>query len=326
MKCFSGIRDWLSIYKSGRFLKIKTSIGFVQYIGFVSIVLLLNINLPMQQISTHATLQAESQRRQTIYLTPYSITKVLVAIIFSLLLANLASIYYENYAGIESNSLSSLSRSFDFNEEHNVPTFFSSVILLMAAGLLFLIYALRKHDKADGRKWQLLGLVFLFMAIDETVQIHEFLADVVRPRLPTDLRGLLYWAWVVPYGLLALAVAAYFISFVLRLPALTRNLFLLSGFMFVSGAIGLELFEGYFYKLYGLNHIYNKVLYCTEELLEMSAVVVFIYALLDYLSSVKPQVYITKEAERYDVSARRAGEAAITGEVHLPEEERAADI
>jgi hypothetical protein len=279
----------------------------------------------MQQTSTHATLHVDSLRRQAVYLTPSSITKLLAAIIFLLLLANLASVYYENYAGVESNFLTSLSRSFDFNEEHNVPTFFSSVILLMATGLLFLIYALRKHDKVDGRKWQLLGFVMLFMAIDETVQIHEFLADVVRPRLPTDMRGLLYWAWVVPYGLLALAVAAYFIGFVLRLPALTRNLFLLSGFMFVSGAIGLELFEGYFYKLYGLNHIYNKALYCAEELLEMSAVVVFIYALLDYLSSLKAQVYITKETERKDVSAERTGEAAITEGVALQEKEKAAD-
>ncbi len=131
------------------------------------------------------------------------------------------------------------------------------------------------------------------MALDESVQIHEYIAEVVRPRLPTDLRGLLYWAWVVPYGVLALAVAAYFIGFVLQLPIITRNLFLLSGAMFVSGAIGLELFEGYFYKLYHINHIYNKALYCAEELLEMSAVVVFIYALLDYLAAARAQVYIT---------------------------------
>ena len=233
--------------------------------------------------------------RQAFHLSPYQITKALAVVIFLLLLANLVSIYYENYSGMESRLLSSLSRSFDFNQEHNVPTFFSSVILLLAAGLLFLVHALKKHDKVDRRKWQLLGFVLLFMAVDETVQIHEFLADVVRPRLPTDLRGLLYWAWVVPYGVLALAVAAYFIGFVLRLPALTRNLFLLSGFMFVAGAIGLELFEGYFYKLYGLNHIYNKVLYCAEELLEMSAVVVFIYALLDYLAAARAQLYIASE-------------------------------
>ncbi len=46
----------------------------------------------------------------------------------------------------------------------------------------------------------------------------------------------------------------------------------------------MEFPEGYFYKIYGLNHIYNRILYCLEELFEMSAVSLFIYALLDYMA------------------------------------------
>lgn len=279
----------------------------------------------MQENTTHPY----SPHRPAVHIPPIKILKVLAATIFVLLLANLASIYYENYVYEKTEHLSTLSRSFDFNQEQNVPTFFSVVILLLATGLLFLVHAFRKQDRKDGRKWLLLGCVFLFMALDESVQIHEYIANVVRPRLPTDLRGFLYWAWVVPYGALVLAVGAYFLGFVLRLPILTRNLFLLSGAMFVSGAIGLELFEGYFYKLYDLNHIYNKVLYCAEELLEMSAVVLFIYALLDYLASFRAQLYVASEATPHAAQSQ----TTVTGETSVlnrdevrPERKKAAGI
>ena len=276
----------------------------------------------MQKTSTNIN----TSRRQVLFLPPGLVTKTLAGIIAALLLANLVSIYYESFTNIESKFLSSLSRSFDFNEENNVPTFFSSVILLIAAGLLFLIYSLRKDDQVDGRKWQLLGFVVLFIAIDETVQIHEFVADVVRPRLVTDLGGLLHWAWVVPYGALVLAVAAYFLKFVLRLPILTRGLFLLSGCMFVAGAIGLELLEGYFYKRYGLNHIYNKGLYCAEELLEMSAVVVLIYALLRYLTSLKAKVYIASPDNTAAATAPAARTTFTNEEKVWAGKEQAADV
>lgn len=88
-------------------------------------------------------------------------------------------------------------------------------------------------------------------------------------------------------------VVAFFFRWVLSLPATTRNLFLLSGGVFVLGALGFEFVEGYLYKQYGIDHIYNRVMYTLEELLEMSAVILFIYALLNYLASLNPLLHFS---------------------------------
>ncbi len=63
------------------------------------------------------------------------------------------------------------------------------------------LYVISKHQGNDYAKfrWFILSLVFVFLAIDENTQIHEIVADYVRPKLGSDLSGLLYWAWVVPY-------------------------------------------------------------------------------------------------------------------------------
>lgn len=178
-------------------------------------------------------------------------------------------------------------RYFDFNGEENVPAFFSSVNLLAAAFLLYLIYWTNKgkSKRMDRRYWLALAVIFAFMAIDESVQVHEHIAEFVRPRLLSDFNGLLHWSWVVPYTLVVVGVVALFFRWVLALPVITRNLFFLSGSMFVLGALGFEFVEGYLYKQYGLDHIYNRVMYTLEELLEMTAVILFIYALLLYLEN-----------------------------------------
>jgi hypothetical protein len=211
-----------------------------------------------------------------------------------LLLANITGIILESVLHYNSRFTRLLVGYFDFNGEGNIPAFFSSIILLIAGGLLLLIHTQQKKyaETKPTKHWLILGLIFVFMAVDENVQIHEHIADFVRPQLGNDLSGLLHWAWVVPYGILTLAVVAYFIGFVLRLPPYTRNLIIVAGALFVTGALGLELVEGYLYKRYGIDHLYNRILYCIEELMEMSGVVLFIYALLHYLAMHRTRVTI----------------------------------
>ncbi|MBX0332197.1 multidrug transporter [Pontibacter sp. HSC-14F20] len=233
-------------------------------------------------------------------LFPENVLRKLSIIIFVLLLADIAGIILDSVLRYDSRLTRILMYYFNFNGESNIPAFFSSVMLLAASGLLFLTH--RQHKSAAKVSytwhWFILGCIFLFMAIDENTQIHERVADFVRPHLVTDLSGMLHWAWVVPYGVLTLAVVAYFLRFVLRLPTYTRNLILLSGALFVTGALGLEFFEGYLYKLYGIDHLYNRILYCLEELMEMSGVALFIYALLDNLARYGTQIVIApKDSE-----------------------------
>lgn len=136
------------------------------------------------------------------------------------------------------------------------------------------------------------------MSIDKCVQVHEHLGDILRPKLSSDLSGFLYWSWVIVYGFLFFVVCIYMLRFVLNLSAYTMKMFFLSAFLFVSGARGPELPKGYFLKCYGINHIYNRILYCIEELLEMVGVSIFIYALLDYLAAYKINIaYVSNKTD-----------------------------
>lgn len=54
---------------------------------------------------------------------------------------------------------------------------------------------------------------------------------------------MLYFAWVIPYAVFAVVVAVAFVRFLGHLPSRTRLGFLVSGGLYVSGALGLELLE-----------------------------------------------------------------------------------
>lgn len=230
-------------------------------------------------------------------LSPFAVLRGLLLVEGALLTANLTFIYFSQT--MENSAFTwYLDYYFNYNGENNIPAFFSSIILVIASALLFLIYHTRSSLNPSSRKkyWLMLSIIFLFLAVDENVQIHEEVTKVVRPLLASDLSGFLHWAWVVPYFIAFLAIAAYFMSFVISLPIFTRNLIFIAGFLFVFGAVGLELVEGYMFKVYGLNHIYNKLLYCMEEFLEMTGVILFIFALLDYMARYNTRLFIERKS------------------------------
>ncbi|GAB3171232.1 hypothetical protein GCM10027291_24050 [Telluribacter humicola] len=214
--------------------------------------------------------------------------KYLVLAIALLLIANIINIIAQNSPFYDTLPVRILNKYFDFNGENNFPAFFSTLLMLSASLILYFIYKqtqLINHYGKEKKQWLILSVIFFFLALDENLQIHEASSNQVRPFITNDFAGLLHWAWIIPYFMLFLAVAAYMFRFVISLPVITRNLFFLSAALFVEGAAGLEMFEGYFYKMYSIDHFYNQLLYCLEELMEMAGVTTFIYALLHYLNT-----------------------------------------
>ena len=237
-----------------------------------------------------------AEEMQSITFSPKKIALVLSWAIFFLALGHIAAFIEDYVRHAYSRTAKNIIRWFDFNLEDNVPTWFSVLILAFAAVLLFIIYTHKKKNNIKGAHyWLTLGAIFIFLSIDESVQIHEEVARILRPSVKNDMGGLLYWAWVIPYSVFAISVAVYFMRFVLSLPKTIRNLFFLSGFIYVFGALILEFPEGYFYEKYGLNHIYNRILYFVEELCEMGGVTLFIYALLSYMADFNISISIRKK-------------------------------
>jgi len=172
---------------------------------------------------------------------------------------------------------------FDFDIEGNFPTFYSAVALLLASGLLALITRANWNREGAYRfHWLFLTGLFLFLTFDEATAIHETIGSFFEDYL--DASGFLYFMWVVPYGIAVAVLGVLFLKFVLALPAQTRNHFIAAGVIFLSGAIGLEVFGAREADLNGVETITYCVLYTFEELFEMLGIVLFIYALACHLT------------------------------------------
>jgi hypothetical protein len=177
-----------------------------------------------------------------------------------------------------------LVRLFNLDEEQNVPSFFSTFLLLFATLLLSLITILRKRQAAaDVFYWAILSLGFLYLALDEAASIHELLILPVRRMLGGDNLGFFYFAWIVPGILIVLLLALFFSRFLLRLPTKTRWTFLLAAVLYVGGAIGFETIEGRYREVHPADLTFNVML-TAEESLEMMGLIVFIWGLMVYIT------------------------------------------
>jgi hypothetical protein len=168
------------------------------------------------------------------------------------------------------------------DSEANIPTWYSATLLLICSLLLAAIATVHRHDGLGfAGHWLILSLVFLYLSLDEAAQLHELSIPPIRSAFGAT--GLLYYGWIVPAGIcLALLVLSYR-RFLRSLPTRTRHLFLLAGAIFVGGAIGIEAVSGLHASVHGEENLIYHLIITVEELLEMSGVVLFIYALMDYM-------------------------------------------
>lgn len=200
---------------------------------------------------------------------------------------------------------------FSVNSEETIPTWYSTVILLIAAALLALI-ASAKRASADPLKyyWAGLALVFLYLSLDEGAAIHEIVSDSVQANLNTT--GFLYFGWhVVALPVLAVFGLVY-VRFLLRLTPRTRNLLILAGLIYVGGAFFVEGLSANQYYLDDEASLRYLAIGTVEEFLEMLGVVVLIYALLDHMAAMQYGVALLPQANAApDSSAEAAGKQPI---------------
>lgn len=211
-----------------------------------------------------------------IKLSPKTILIFNLAVIGLLLALDILAVISRVYLGNEISM-------FDFDIEGNIPSFYSFSNLLISSLLLFLI-AFNCKEKARSLYISWLGLfcIFLFLAFDELLSVHEKLGTLLKHVFETS--GLFLYIWVIPYGIAVILFAILYYRFFFKLPLNIRPLFLLSGMMFVSGAIGLEMISGRHADQFGKDDLIYGLYYTSEELLEMVAIAIFIYALLTHIT------------------------------------------
>lgn len=171
---------------------------------------------------------------------------------------------------------------FKLDSEANFPTIYSTALLGASA---FLFYVLSKKEetveKKASKKFKVLSVVLAYVALDEISSIHELLTEPLL--LIGDFDGIFFHAWVVVAIPLLIFLFFYLIRFLLSRPKELRNGMILAAFIYISGALGLEMLEGYYASIQGRMNILSAVLANIEESLEIFGVIVLINAQLKFV-------------------------------------------
>ena len=176
----------------------------------------------------------------------------------------------------------------DLKEEVSIGTWYSSSILLISSFLLFLIARIeKKNNNSFTAHWQFLSIIFLFLSLDEAASIHEVgdgLHDILGVNTATT------FLWTVPYTILLIFFIFGYYRFLVGLPKKTRRLFIISGGIFIAGALGLELLSAILTQFELANMVPFVVI--VEEFFELFGVTLFIYALISHISSLVSGIHI----------------------------------
>ncbi len=172
---------------------------------------------------------------------------------------------------------------FNMDKEVNIPTLFSVILLLICALLISLIHKkLNKQNKKVKKRWSALRWIFIFLSLDEGLQIHEaFAIPSLKPMLPAFLSIV----WIIPYGIFATVALIYFMPLINSLPTKLKLKTLLSGAVYLLGALGFEIIGSGLVrtgdiKFHGISY---GLITTIEEALEMAGLIIFIHTLLRYI-------------------------------------------
>jgi hypothetical protein len=210
-----------------------------------------------------------------ISISPRRVSQALISIVVLLTVISILGqfLQYNFEFGRVNNGLL---RLFNVDEEHNIPTWYQSFSLLLCFILLVNVAISNKlHDARYAFHWKVLAIIFLCLSIDEAVVIHERLFSFKG-------EGLFYFLWVIPGIVFVVVFVTLFLKFLKHLPGKTRFQFIIAGSLFISGALGMELVDGYYNDIYGWENMTYSLLTSLEEFLEMLGVVVFINAIMTY--------------------------------------------
>jgi len=154
---------------------------------------------------------------------------------------------------------------FDVDEEDSFPTWFSALLLLLAAVTAGL-NARREtcHRGELAGQWTALGIGFLLLSIDEIAGMHETLNSAVS------------FSWTIPGAIVAAFAGGFFVPFLLKLPRALAVRFVISGAIYLGGALGVEVMTDPYLENDALNTLAYNLWTAVEEFMEMAGVLVFL--------------------------------------------------
>lgn len=136
-------------------------------------------------------------------------------------------------------TMKGLTHLFSLEDEQNFPALFSTAALFGVSATSVL--CANVAGNTERAFWKAMAIVFLFLAVDEAVSIHEYVSLMAKKVFHAS--GALSRAWVIPYGIAAAIFAVLTLPPLVRLPANTRYGLAVAGCVYVTGAIGFEILE-----------------------------------------------------------------------------------
>lgn len=185
--------------------------------------------------------------------------------------------------GVGGEIFDKLYRKLCVNYEQNLPSYFNALLLLFASIFTGLIHLLEKESNQPRFKWFLLSLAFLFLSLDESASIHEFFVTFLTRYIGIGGTGVFSYAWVIVYGLGAALFATYLLPSLIKLPSALAKGMVISGAIYVGGAIGFEMVGSSIWSNTGDTNIRYALVATLEESLEMGGLILFIRYLLVYV-------------------------------------------
>lgn len=211
---------------------------------------------------------------------PKKILKNLLVISLVFLVLHILVVFLKHIIGFVDNT--GIVANFDMDIELSIPSWYATILLFSASVLAWIISNKIKKIESQILKWRFVSLILLYMSIDEGSELHELAMEPTKNLLNLG-DGLFYFAWVIPFGVLAIIIAIYLFNFWLKLEKNTRNLLLLSAIIYFLGALGLEMVGAYYISTGGNEFIYSLIV-GAEETIELVGISVLIFALLRHNS------------------------------------------
>jgi hypothetical protein len=185
---------------------------------------------------------------------------------------------------------------FSLSEEGNVPTWYSSALLLACALALALVAhgasLVQARPSLQTWRWWALSAAFGFVSLDEVLGLHE------RANELFDFGGVLTFGWVILGGAAVVLIGVLCLPLLLALPSSIRRRFVLSAILYVGGALLMELPLGYWTARTGGGDLGYALIDFVEESMEILGATIFLGALLDYLAAQHGTLRLVKEPTR----------------------------
>lgn len=175
-----------------------------------------------------------------------------------------------------------LSNRFDFDDEASVPTWFSQALFLVI-GVAALLAGYLQANRPARRLWWMIGAIGLIFSLDEISGLHERVLQSLhviffQDASPTEFANA--WWVILPFVLL---ISAWLVWKMLHLlPGRTILLFVLSGTVFLSGAVITDLMTITADRETYLN---QGIFVAVEETLELIGAAIGLYAIVNYLET-----------------------------------------